>query len=82
MIELKECPFCGGHAEMWHGEYDNGYYVICDECGALTEQAFTQEEAANAWNRRVYEGPEGLRKHEGPGAGGRRVQDDEADDGK
>lgn len=74
MIELKDCPFCGGHAEMWHGEYDGGYYVICDECGAVTEQAMTKEEAAKAWNRRV---------HEGPGAGGRRGQeDDQVDDGK
>ena len=58
---------------MWHGEYDGWEYVICDDCGA-TKDAMTAEEAASAWNMRVYEG--------NPGSLNRRVQDDEADDGK
>lgn len=51
-FELKPCPFCGG----MNLYYAAGRYsaVECSDCGAKVVGAFrTEEEAAEAWNRRV-----------------------------
>jgi ssDNA-binding Zn-finger/Zn-ribbon topoisomerase 1 len=29
MTKLKPCPFCGGEAKLYEGDYGGGYYVIC-----------------------------------------------------
>lgn len=49
MIELKPCPFCGGNAYIGNGRT----WVRCVECGAETGCYDTEEEAIEAWNRRV-----------------------------
>lgn len=35
-LQLKPCPFCGGHAEMVRKQIylDHGYRVDCTQCGA------------------------------------------------
>lgn len=65
-MELKSCPFCGG--EAYHYADDNGisvedmtiepgvmHYVLCSNCSALVSGR-TQNEAADAWNRRADNG--------------------------
>ena len=62
MHELKSCPFCGESA--FTAEYiyhlDQGYvtmhFVECNGCHATTFEYDTEEEAANAWNRRAENG--------------------------
>ena len=62
MPELKECPFCGGKAELKTGVAWNSYptaYIICGNCQARTA-TYTDDkcngsglfEAIGAWNRR------------------------------
>jgi Lar family restriction alleviation protein len=53
---LKNCPFCGGLAEL----DDDGYYewAVCQDCGASTsmEKYLINgiiNEAIEAWNTRV-----------------------------
>lgn len=57
MSDLKPCPFCGGAAVMKKNKYSSGYYVIClsHNCSMIvaTCQRETEEEAAEAWNRRA-----------------------------
>jgi len=51
--ELEPCPFCGGNADIRTYE-DDGSLVHCTKCDALIEYWFkTEEEAADAWNRRA-----------------------------
>ena len=54
MTELKHCPFCGGEASTYVA-YDDGYYVCCDECGCGLPVFNTEQEAIEAWNKRVGE---------------------------
>ena len=54
MTKLKPCPFCGGEASTYVA-YDDGYYVCCDECGCGLPVYNTEEEAVEAWNKRVGE---------------------------
>ena len=50
--ELKPCPFCGG-MNLYYAA-GRFYAVECSDCGAKVVGAFrTEEEAAEAWNRRV-----------------------------
>lgn len=64
MIELKPCPFCGGEAEMCYSNDNHRRpYVQCKFGSMLTPQCAishryawdyrTEEEAAEAWNRRA-----------------------------
>ena len=73
MEKLKPCPFCGGEAHiaeyeprLYHPVMNHPYSVWCSEC----ELAFgwdsdyggcfdTKDEAAKAWNRRIYIEPDG-----------------------
>ena len=52
MTELRKCPFCGGEASIYVA-YDDGYYVCCDECGCGLPVYNTEQEAIEAWNKRV-----------------------------
>lgn len=61
MSELKPCPFCGGEADEYEGDYGNGIY--CMMCGAMvgepihleyrTTKRVNIEEAIAAWNTRA-----------------------------
>ena len=51
--ELKPCPFCGGKAVRF--ESNSGFWYRCNECKAESGFYYTDEEAAEAWNKRVYE---------------------------
>lgn len=60
MRELKPCPFCGGEADEYEGDYGNGIY--CMMCGAMvgepihleyrTTKRVSIDEAIDAWNTR------------------------------
>lgn len=61
--KLRECPFCGGKAvvdkhsfynDKTKGFTDRSFGVKCYECFAQSYQFYqTEENAINAWNRRV-----------------------------
>lgn len=55
MVELKPCPFCGGHnmnvRYLWCRPY-----IICDKCHAKTPCYNTFNAAIEAWNRRAEDG--------------------------
>ena len=53
MAELKPCPFCGGEAELF--TYGDGKFLPkCSVCWGMIEEWFSsEEEAAEAWNRRA-----------------------------
>ena len=56
MDEIKQCPFCGGKAEVNHvslGGYETGYDVRCPDCGCGTDYCDKRQQAIDAWNRRV-----------------------------
>lgn len=53
MPELKPCPFCGGKARL--DRYEHFYRVLCTDCPASTEWLYSEQEAIEAWNRRVNE---------------------------
>lgn len=44
---LKNCPFCGGEAHLFDGNW-----VECTKCGCQTPETF-EEVAISAWNRRT-----------------------------
>ena len=58
--ELLPCPFCGGEADEYEGDYGNGIY--CMMCGAMVgepihleyrvSERVTMEQAIEAWNTR------------------------------
>lgn len=62
-IELKFCPFCGGEAEIvwdigtsYNSFPEENYHVSCIKCGCDIGGVFgfeTEEEAAEAWNKRA-----------------------------
>ena len=52
MDELRECPFCWGHARM--GLMCGSVGVTCQLCGASLVNE-TKETAIAAWNARVPE---------------------------
>lgn len=57
---LEPCPFCGGEADEYEGDYGNGVY--CMMCGAMVGEPIhldyrvtervTMEQAIEAWNTR------------------------------
>ena len=51
MDELKACPFCGGSARDINQVI--GHIILCRFCDARTGFYRTEEEAIEAWNRRV-----------------------------
>lgn len=65
-IELKPCPFCGGEAEIsWTQTSTPHPYARCRFGAMLTPMCVgatfftyrydTEQEAVNAWNRRIAE---------------------------
>lgn len=61
MTKLKPCPFCGSTSVDVKDDYHPvpNYYAVCDYnkggCGASSGYCRTEEEAIEAWNRRVNE---------------------------
>lgn len=61
MAELKPCPFCGGTVkieEEWADAVSVFYSFNCDSCGmyCVQNECVPQNEAIEAWNRRVEDG--------------------------
>ena len=52
MINLKPCPFCGGEAILLSNFRGAEYFIECRVCTVETAPYDTEEEAAEAWNRR------------------------------
>lgn len=61
MVELRECPFCGGEAKLWDGDWaSSDHGIICTMCEVTldpfsfeTIDGETSEQyAARAWNTR------------------------------
>lgn len=58
MIEMKPCPFCGGEVVRFHAKSDElqldlGYRFFCkNNCCMQVCFYPSEEEAAEAWNRR------------------------------
>ena len=57
MIELKNCPFCGGRAKIMRFNGQNGYryFASCECCYTNMTPQGSERAAAEAWNRRVPE---------------------------
>jgi Lar family restriction alleviation protein len=51
-MELKECPFCGGKAEIQEDVYGNAD-IVCKKCGIATTLSNDKNDAIERWNRRV-----------------------------
>ena len=52
--ELRPCPFCGGEASVACGSIMGpARWVECEDCGAEGSTQFSNESAAEAWNRRA-----------------------------
>lgn len=55
MLELKQCPFCGGEAKIGYEKYWQprvSRRIICTKCYSSSGWYSTEEEAIEAWNRR------------------------------
>ena len=53
MTELKPCPFCGGEAEVWVSNVTDRAIVYCTVCDAQIRIRPNEQEAIEAWNKRV-----------------------------
>ena len=57
--ELKPCPFCGGEAHMIRDKLTTSpkreiyYRVVCSKCPCVIGVFMYEDEAVEAWNRRV-----------------------------
>ena len=49
--ELKQCPFCGGEAYMWHFLMSDTYEIRCSVCGIGTRPELNRKEAVEKWNK-------------------------------
>ena len=66
-MTIKHCPFCGSndvhmyagyddYRDLFKEEYiDRNIHVVCKNCGAWTDYFDTEDDAANAWNRRAQD---------------------------
>lgn len=52
MTELRRCPFCGGEAEVWVSNVTDRAVIYCKVCDAQIMKP-NEQEAIEAWNRRV-----------------------------
>lgn len=61
-IKLKPCPFCGGNGIIreFQSFRISTYYPECDNENCVASDTGihfdTEQEAAEAWNKRAYEG--------------------------
>lgn len=59
MTELRRCPFCGGERKIKQVvsyPFDGCFYCItCKDCYASGTTKQKEDEAAEAWNKRVCE---------------------------
>ena len=53
--ELKPCPFCGGEARRYYGNYDM-HGITCKKCTAKIYGYANKASATRAWNRRAENG--------------------------
>lgn len=53
MTELRKCPFCGGEAEVWVSDVTDRAVVYCKVCDAQIQMKPNEQEAIEAWNKRV-----------------------------
>ena len=52
--ELKPCPFCGEHLEIYPTEYINLKVIYkCARCKAQTKKCNSYDDAVLAWNKRI-----------------------------
>lgn len=54
-MTLLPCPFCGGIAEIYHGDGDTFWYAWCTQC-EVSQSHYdheTEKTAVEAWNNRV-----------------------------
>lgn len=51
MAELKCCPFCGGEARRYYGNYDM-HGITCKKCTAKIYGYTNKASATRAWNKR------------------------------
>ena len=56
--ELKPCPFCGEGAITKNIMSRSRWYVVCENCGARTDQKLERNDAIRLWNRRADNGKE------------------------
>ena len=54
--KLKPCPFCGGEAFI-DGSDEILWIAVCKKCNASIEYKETEQEAIEAWNKRVETSP-------------------------
>ena len=58
--ELKPCPFCGGKpfvsARLPYFGEELTVAVVCEDCNASSKHKVKEEDAIEAWNRRVEDG--------------------------
>lgn len=52
MNDVNSCPFCGGKSRVH--KYLGKWYARCNKCKAYSAPYDTEEQAAEAWNRRAY----------------------------
>lgn len=57
--ELRECPFCGGEAELLDYPEVEAYCVACLECGVETLFYSSKEKVIKDWNTRTNKIPVG-----------------------
>ena len=53
--KLKPCPFCGGEAEIFVSDITDRALVYCRGCDAQIKMQQNEQEAVEAWNKRVGE---------------------------
>jgi len=57
-MDIKDCPFCGSSDvspdSSFKVEGPGGHkWIVCESCGGSGHLATTDEEATDAWNKRV-----------------------------